>query len=72
MEAFPTEVSIMLSAVNVSALGKVKVLDPEIVTFPPSEIEAGDELKESPDNGSVLPTFPPKVIALVPEFNESA
>jgi hypothetical protein len=62
----------MLSVVNVSAPRKIKGLDPDTVTFPPSVIEASVELKVRPDKAAVLPTFPSKVIAPVPEFNVSA
>jgi hypothetical protein len=70
----PFELIVLLPA-NVTGLGKVKGTVPETVTFPPSEIEAGNgdgnELKVSPAKAAVLPTFAPKAIAPVPEFNVS-
>jgi hypothetical protein len=73
-EPVPPEVLIVLSAVNISALGKVKVLVPETITLPLSEIEVGAEIKVSPDKAPPVPDpiESPKVIVPAPEFNVSA
>jgi hypothetical protein len=72
----PFELIVLLPA-NVTELGKVKAFAPETVTSPPSEIKAGGKesgavLKKSPDKAAELPTFPPRIIEPISEFNVSA